>query len=79
MVIKGRTPYKNHVKQYRYMSLLSYSVISTLTTIQSAWSSVWPRQSSRLNISATEFDRQRDGQPTHAERHTSRFDVTGQY
>jgi hypothetical protein len=79
VAVKGQSRYKNHAKQDRYMSLHSYSIISTLTTVQSARSSGWPRQSSRLRISATEFDLQRDGQPTQAERHTSRLAVTGQY
>jgi hypothetical protein len=34
MAIKGQSPYKYHAKQDRYVSLLSYSVISTLTTVQ---------------------------------------------
>jgi hypothetical protein len=34
VAIKGQSPYKNHAKQDRYMSLLSYSVISTLTIVQ---------------------------------------------
>src|SRR6266852_1879482 len=52
---------------------------ATLTTVQSAGSCVWPHQPSRLGTSATGFDRQRAGQPTQTERHTSRLAVTGQY